>query len=326
MKKFALPLLLLALTTPSFAKLDQAMIDFFKKVDPNYQPPMEREMVESQMITIDTRDQKACKATVEMLTEAKQIPREKGLCRIDNENPYITITLNRPVDLDDQYKPGIKFHEIDFDPRVRELGRRYKGLAALSALTSAAIFILPEDISKWDRDKILKSNLTQQWRENVTRKPVLDEDPWQVNYIGHPVTGAFYYTTARHSGFNRLQSFGVSVLLSTVYWEYGVEAVSERPSIQDLFVTPIIGSLIGEVMMQVEGLIDANNGEIFGSKRAGDVAKVLIDPIGATADAIEVVADKFGFEVDEVVGIPVISVNDSQGNDFYFGVNFQIKF
>lgn len=324
MKKILFPLILLGLSLGAHAKVDNDLKELFLQIDPTYQAPQDKERVESQMITIDTRDRLACKNTIEMLVEKKQIPKQSGLCRIDNQNPYITITLNRKVD--EEYNPGIKFHEIDFDPRVKELGRRYKGLAALSALTSAAIFILPEDISKWDRDKILKGNLSKQWEDNVSQRPVMDKDPWPVNFIGHPVTGAFYYTTARHSGFNRLESFGVSVLLSTVYWEYGVEAFSERPSIQDLFITPIIGSLMGELFMQVERMIDENNGEIFGSKRAGDVAKILIDPIGATSNLIENIADTAGLDIEEVIGAPIIRVNDSQGNDFFIGVNFQIKF
>ena len=324
MKKILFPLILLGFSFSIYAKVDQEMIDLFKKIDPNYVAPQERELVETKMITIDTRDRLACKNTVEMLIEKKQIPRKKDLCRIDQDNPYITITLNRKIDA--EYNPGFKFHEMDIDPRVKELGRRYKGLAALSALTSAAIFILPEDISKWDRNKILKGNLSEQWESNVKQRPVMDNDPWPVNYIGHPMSGAFYYTTARHSGFNRLESFGISVLLSTVYWEYGVEAVSERPSIQDLIITPIIGSLMGEVFMQIEEMIDNNNGEIFGSKRAGDVAKVLIDPIGATANGIDRLADYVGLEIEEVIGTPVMTVNDNHGNKFYIGVNFQIKF
>ncbi len=325
MKKCILPLLMtLGLSSIAHAKLDQEMIDFFKKIDPNYVAPMEREIVETKMITIDTRDQVACKSTVEMLMEKKQIPKQKGLCKIDAENPFLSITISQKTDF--EYDPGIKFHELDIDPRFKELGRRYKGLAALSALTSAAIFILPEDISKWDRDKLLKGNLSQQWEDNVTQRPVVDKDPWPVNYIGHPLSGAFYYTTARHSGFNRLESFGVSVILSTFYWEYGVEAVSERPSLQDLIITPIIGSLMGEVFMQIEEMIDNNNGELFGSKRAGDIAKVLIDPIGATASGIEQLADYAGLEIKEVTGTPMVTVNDSQGNKFFVGVNFQIKF
>jgi hypothetical protein len=42
------------------------------------------------------------------------------------------------------------------------------------------------------------------------------------------------------------ESFLFSTSMSMM-WEYGFEAVAERPSIQDLFITPILGSLLGEL-------------------------------------------------------------------------------
>jgi hypothetical protein len=65
-----------------------------------------------------------------------------------------------------------------------------------------------------------------------------------VNYIGHPYFGATYYTRARERGFDRIDSFLYSAVASTIY-EFGVEAIFERPSYQDLIVTPIGGALLG---------------------------------------------------------------------------------
>ena len=48
--------------------------------------------------------------------------------------------------------------------------------------------------------------------------------------------------------------------------------------------------------------------------------------IGATASGIEQLADYAGLENKEVTGTPMVTVNDSQGNKFFVGVNFQIKF
>ena len=54
-----------------------------------------------------------------------------------------------------------------------------------------------------------------------------------------------YYNTVRSQGASPRQSFFFTLVLST-QWEYLFEAVAEQPSIQDLFITPIAGSILGE--------------------------------------------------------------------------------
>jgi hypothetical protein len=128
----------------------------------------------------------------------------------------------------------------------------------------------------------------------VTRRPVIDKDDPVVNYIGHPLAGAAYYTMARHTGLSEMESFGYSVLMSTFFWEYGFEALAERPSIQDLIVTPVIGSLLGELFYQAELSIRANQGELLGSRRVGKVAMVVLNPMGSISGGInKVLGSKF---------------------------------
>lgn len=79
-----------------------------------------------------------------------------------------------------------------------------------------------------------------------TEPPVLDDDWWFHNYVGHPYGGSVYYNTVRCQGATPRQSFFFSLVLST-QWEYVFEAVAERPSIQDLIITPITGSVLGEL-------------------------------------------------------------------------------
>ena len=84
-------------------------------------------------------------------------------------------------------------------------------------------------------------NLGEAW----TRPPVWDTDHWFHNYVGHPYGGNVYYNSLRARGGTVSQSFLFSAAMST-WWEYALEAVAERPSIQDLFVTPVAGSVLGE--------------------------------------------------------------------------------
>jgi hypothetical protein len=82
------------------------------------------------------------------------------------------------------------------------------------------------------------------WWDNVNN-PHWDSDNWFINYVTHPYWGAAYYIRARERGLSRPQSFWYSALLSTIF-EYGAEAMIERPSYQDLVLTPVLGSLLGE--------------------------------------------------------------------------------
>jgi uncharacterized protein DUF3943 len=83
-----------------------------------------------------------------------------------------------------------------------------------------------------------------------TRPPVWDDDWWVHNYVGHPYGGSLYYNSVRSQGATPAQSMLFSAVLST-QWEYFFEAFAERPSIQDLIVTPVAGSIIGELTHQL---------------------------------------------------------------------------
>ena len=83
-----------------------------------------------------------------------------------------------------------------------------------------------------------------------TRPPVWDDDWWFHNYVGHPYGGSLYYNSVRSQGASPAQSMFFSAVLST-QWEYFFEAFAERPSIQDLIVTPVAGSILGELTHQL---------------------------------------------------------------------------
>ena len=145
------------------------------------------------------------------------------------------------------------------------------------------LVLLPESISKWDISELQESSLSERWVKNVTTKPVWDEDEWAINYIGHPVSGAVYYTMARNDGLSIFESAAFSTIMSTFFWEYGYESFAETPSIQDLIVTPLIGSFMGEGMHQLELILDENKGVIWGSKGLGSFSYFLLDPLGNIA-------------------------------------------
>ncbi|WP_020584224.1 DUF3943 domain-containing protein [Endozoicomonas elysicola] len=139
------------------------------------------------------------------------------------------------------------------------------------------IALLPESVSKWDKSEVRP---IKKWWENVKSGPVWDTDEWYINYIGHPYFGGVYYVMARSSGYNQWNSFVYSFLMSTFLYEYGIEAMCERPSIQDIIVTPLGGWLYGEWAYQKKLKILDNDSEVMGSKGLGSTVLFLLDPVG----------------------------------------------
>jgi hypothetical protein len=149
----------------------------------------------------------------------------------------------------------------------------------------AVLYALPESETNWDKNTAGFSK----WWDNVSN-PHRDTDDAYLNWITHPYWGAAYYIRGRERGLSRWQSFGYSALLSTLY-EYGLEAFFEQPSYQDLWITPVLGSLLGEfVFSPLRQSIKAKPGGPDGMDK---FLLVLTDPLGA---ANEVTDRLFGVE------------------------------
>jgi len=121
------------------------------------------------------------------------------------------------------------------------LGRDTALIFGYQVVTIGIFYFLPESVSKWAADD--KKDIFQRWWHNV-QSPHWDHDSAAINYIGHPYFGSAYYARARERGFGELDSFVYAALASAMY-EFGTEALFERPSYQDLISTPIGGALIG---------------------------------------------------------------------------------
>ena len=110
------------------------------------------------------------------------------------------------------------------------------------------LYMAPESVSNWtpeDKDSVG----FDKWWDNVSN-PQWDSDTWWLNYALHPYWGASYFVRARMRGYDSHQSFWYSVALSSIY-EFGVEAMFEEPSIQDIFITPALGSVLGSAFMNI---------------------------------------------------------------------------
>lgn len=116
------------------------------------------------------------------------------------------------------------------------------------AASLGLIYLAPESVSNWTQED--KDNVSfSKWWDNVS-DPQWDTDDWWINYGLHPYWGAAYFVRARMRGYNSTESFWYSFALSSMY-EFGVEAIFEEPSIQDIFVTPAFGAVLGSAFMNV---------------------------------------------------------------------------
>ena len=104
------------------------------------------------------------------------------------------------------------------------------------------LYALPESFSNWSEDAKTDVNF-RPWWDNVNSPTTEDSDEWYINWALHPWWGATYHVRARQRGLDGWQAFGYSTFMSAL-WEYGAEAFFERPSVLDLIVTPVLGSLL----------------------------------------------------------------------------------
>lgn len=187
--------------------------------------------------------------------------------------PGITLFNGQPNIYDMPYSISANY------PNYRRLAGNTAVLVAGGATALIILECLPENSTQWDRKDIKNVPFFQRYYNNVIRGPHWDGDTWFFNYVLHPYAGAAYFMSARSQGFNMWYSALYSFCISTFFWEYGVEAFMERPSIQDLIVTPVVGSIIGELFYRAKRQIVHNDYRLLGSKPLGYVVAFLLDPV-----------------------------------------------
>ena len=193
----------------------------------------------------------------------------------------------------------------------------------------AILYVMPESVSGWSSEQKKDYSFSVWWEK--TTHPENDSDTFYINYILHPYWGASYFVRARERGFNNWQSFGYSTLLSTLF-EFGIEAMAEEPSKQDLWVTPVIGSMVGMYFMHLRGNVRDRDIE-RGYRSTGDKwIWVLTDPLGSLNRQF----DKwFGWDTEvqirpyrahvEVGSHDAAKRPDSADSEYTYGLQLQVR-
>jgi hypothetical protein len=92
---------------------------------------------------------------------------------------------------------------------------------------------------------------------NLRSRWDIDEDPFEINQIGHPYQGAAFFGLARSTGRSYWQAAAYTFLASAA-WEIAGEAT--RPSVNDQFATGIGGSFLGEALHRSAHLLLETSG------------------------------------------------------------------
>lgn len=103
-----------------------------------------------------------------------------------------------------------------------------------------------------DGKKVYHTTPTTIWKHFSRQNWHFDKDSFDVNQFGHPYEGATMYGLARSSGLNFWESFAYSHVGSFL-WEMAGETT--RPSFNDLITTGNAGSLLGEALFRMAGLV-----------------------------------------------------------------------
>ncbi len=232
-----------------------------------------------------------------------------------------------------QYVPWSLAAPRQSEPDWPGLRRDTYYFIGLQWVAIGAIYLLPNDFSGWS-DSEKETNQLKRWRDNVSQ-PVWDGDDFYINYVLHPYWGATYYTRGRERGLSRSGAFWFSVLQSSLF-EFGAEAFFEPPSVQDLVVTPVLGSLLGMYFETVRDNIKQRRGTLgWGDK----TILVLTDPLGAinhqvdrllgvdTRIRIQTVAPGTVSRVslDTSLSAPAAPVNNYRQQEAYLGLSLNMR-
>jgi hypothetical protein len=89
-------------------------------------------------------------------------------------------------------------------------------------------------------------------RRNLRRDWVVENDPFDINQVGHPYQGSMYHGFARSAGLGYWQSLGYT-FAGSIFWEIAGETT--RPSKNDQIASGIGGSFLGEALFRMANLL-----------------------------------------------------------------------
>ena len=160
--------------------------------------------------------------------------------------------INHPIEAaQDQRVPkyyyGYPDREHTFKENIKHIAAVYGVTWAIYPLTQPKVF------SEEGSFKRYKRNFGQL---------VFDKDEPFWNQMVHPVSGSQLFLYYRANGYARMDSFLMTLISSTLF-ETTVEIYTEPASVQDLYITPVYGSILGLGLENLSMFL-LNTGNSFG--------------------------------------------------------------
>ena len=176
--------------------------------------------------------------------KAQELQISRGSFRFYDPSRYLTSYPGNDGILQSQFPFPDNFRLRNQDASIwKKMGRAQIFIGGTELLCMGILMAMPKEVTKWEPGFLesAKKNL----KRAFTTMPENDEDDWGFNYVGHPIAGSLYYNSIRSQDATIFQSFLFSFVQSAI-WEYVIEGMAEQPSVQDLIITPIFGTLLGE--------------------------------------------------------------------------------
>jgi hypothetical protein len=92
-------------------------------------------------------------------------------------------------------------------------------------------------------DTIEKHGSVRNWYENAL-SPRFDHDSFEYNIFKHSFTGNYYYLFYRSRNYTEKNAF-FWAFMSSLAFEFTIETITEVPSYQDIYQTPVFGTVVG---------------------------------------------------------------------------------
>ena len=90
----------------------------------------------------------------------------------------------------------------------------------------------------------VKDGSFSEYRRNLGRTVLFDNDEPKYNWVLHPYSGSQLYLYYRANAYTRSESFRMA-FLSSLLFEYTIEPYTEPASLVDVVNTPLLGSALG---------------------------------------------------------------------------------
>lgn len=113
--------------------------------------------------------------------------------------------------------------------------------------------------------EIKKYGSFENWYKNPF-DPHYDRDSFDYNLYKHTLAGHYYYLFYRSRNYTEQNAF-IWTYLSSLVFEFTIETVTERPSYQDLYQTPVYGTVLGVGVENLSNYLhdtDTKIGHFFG--------------------------------------------------------------